>query len=165
MDFVRLDKASDGRESVLVITDAYTKYTKAIPIRNQLSITVVKILMNKWIFNFRIPQRIHTDQGRNFQSEIVEELCKLFGIVQSRTSPYHPQGNGQCERMNRSILNVLRILGEEEKSKWPIHLPKLVHAYNSTPHATTGYTPFVLIFGREERLPIDNRLCLNRGKG
>ena len=85
MDFVRLDKASDGRESVLVITDAYTKYTKAIPTRNQLSITVAKILINEWIFNFGTPQRIHTDQGRNFQSEIVEELCKLFGIVQSRT--------------------------------------------------------------------------------
>ena len=97
MDFVRLDKASDGRESVLVITDAYTKYTKAIPAtskNNQLAINVAKILMNEWIFNFGTPQRIHTDQGRNFQSEIVEELCKLFGIVQSRTSPYHPKGNG-----------------------------------------------------------------------
>ena len=165
MDFVRLDKASDGRESVLVITDAYTKYTKAIPTRNKLAITVANILMNEWIFNFGTPQRIHTDQGRNFQSEIVEELCKLFGIVQSSTSPYHPQGNGQCERMNRSIINMLRTLGEEEKSKWPIYLPKFVHAYNSTPHATTGYTPFVLMFGREERLPIDNRLCLNRCKG
>ena len=129
MDFVRLDKASDGRESVLVITDAYTKYTKAIPTRNQLAITVARILINEWIFNFGTPQMIHTDQGRNFQSEIVEELCKLFGIVQSRTSPYHPQGNGQCERMNRSKkINMLRTLGEEEKSKWPIHLPKLVHA-------------------------------------
>ena len=165
MDFVRLDKASDGRERVLVITYAYTKYTKAIPKRNQLAITVAKILMNEWIFNFGTPERIHTDQGRNFQSEIVEELCTLFGIVQSRTSPYHPQGNGQCERINRSIINMLRTLGEEEKSKWPIHLPKLVHAYNSTPHAKIGYTPFVLMFGREERLPIDNRLCLNRCKG
>ena len=148
MNFVRLDKASDGTESVLVIIDAYTKYNKAIPTRNQLAITVAKILMNEWIFNFGTPQRIHTDQGRNFQSEIVEELCKLFGIFQSRTSPYHPQRNGQCERMNRSIINMLRTFGEEEKSKWPIHLPKLVHAYNSTPHATTGYTPFVLMFGR-----------------
>ena len=56
--------------------------------------------------------------------------------------------------VNRSIINMLRTLGEEEKSKWPIHLPKLLHAYNSTPHATTSYTPFVLMFGREERLPI-----------
>ena len=67
--------------------------------------------------------------------------------------------------MNRYIINILRTLGEEEKSKWLIHLPKLVHAYNSTPHATTGYTAFVLIFGMEEILPIDNRLCLNIGKG
>ena len=124
-----------GDKVFLVITYAYTKYTKAIPTCNQLAITVAKILMNEWIFNFGTPESIHTDQGRNFQSEIVEELCKLFGIVQSRTSPYLPQGNGQCERMNRSIINMLRTLCEEEKSKMPTHLPKLVHAYNSTPHA------------------------------
>ena len=60
---------------------------------------------------------------------------------------------------------MLITLDEDEKSKWPLHLPKLVHAYNNTPHATTDYTPYVLMFGREEGLPIDNRLCLNRGKG
>ena len=150
------------RDSVLVITDAYTKFTKAIPTRNQLAVTVAKILMNEWIFNYGTPSRIHTDQGRNFQAEIVTELCRLFGIKQSRTTPNHPQGNGQCERMNRSLINLLRTLNQNYKSRWTIHLPKLIHAYNVTPHASTGFTPFFMMFGREENLPVDSRFG-NRG--
>ena len=87
LDFVTLDKSSDGRDSVLVITDAYTKFTKAVPTRNQLAVTVAKVLMNEWIFNYGTPCKIHTDQGRNFQAEIVAELCSLFGIKHSRTTP------------------------------------------------------------------------------
>ena len=162
LDFVGLDKASDGRDGVLVITDAYTKLAKAVPTRNQLAVTVAKILMNDWIFCYGIPLRIHTDQGRNFQSEVVREICKLFGIRQSRTSPYQPEGNGQCERMNRSIITMLRTLCSEDKSQWPIHLPKLIHAYNCTPHKTTGFSPFFLMFGREENLPVDTQMGLSR---
>ena len=72
LDFVSLDKASDGRESVLVITDAYTKLCKAIPTRNQLAVTVAKLLMNEWIFCYGAPERIHTDQNRHFQAEVVK---------------------------------------------------------------------------------------------
>ena len=79
LDFVGLDKASDGRDIVLVMTDAYTKLAKAVPTRNLLAVKVAKILMNDWIFCYGIPLRIHTDQGRNFQSEVVREICKLFG--------------------------------------------------------------------------------------
>ena len=161
LDFVGLDKASGGRDSVLVITDAYTKLAKAVPTRNQLAVTVAKILMNDWLFCYGIPLRIHTDQGRNFQSEVVREICKLFGIRQSWTSPYHPEGNGQCERTNRSIITMLRTLGSEYRSKWPIHLPKLIHAYNCTPHKNTGFSPFFLMFGREENLPVDTHMGLS----
>ena len=71
LDFVNIDKSSDGRESILVMTDSYTKFTRAIPTRNQLAITVAKILMNEWIYSYGTPERIHTDQGRNFQAEVV----------------------------------------------------------------------------------------------
>ena len=74
LDFVGLDKASDGKDSVLVITDAYTTSAKEVPTRNQLAVTIAKLLMNDWIFCYGIPLRIHTDQGRNFQSEVVREI-------------------------------------------------------------------------------------------
>ena len=75
-----LDEVSDGRKSILVITDAYTKYAKAIPTKNQIAVIVSQILMNVWVFNFGTPEKIYIDQGRNFQAEVAQELYNLFGI-------------------------------------------------------------------------------------
>ena len=65
-------------------------------------------------------------------------------------------GDGQTERMNRTILNMLKTLGEKEKQDWKNHLTKLTFAYNSTTHKTTGFSPCYLMFGRSPRLPIDS---------
>ena len=145
IDFLTVDKSTDGREHILVITDCYTKFSKAIPTRDQLAKTVAKILMNEWFFNFGIPNRIHSDMGRNFVSAVVREICSSFGSKRSTTNPYHPMGNGQVERFNRTLLGLIRTLSREERGKWSIHLNKLIHSYNTMPHTSTGYSPFYLM--------------------
>ncbi|XP_048258582.1 uncharacterized protein LOC124117558 [Haliotis rufescens] len=103
----------------------------------------------------KAPLRIHSDQGANFQGKLMKELCSLTQINKSRTTPHHAMGNGQCERFNRTLLNMLGTLDAIGKKDWKSHVGPLVHAYNCTRHETTGYSPFFLMYGRHPRLPVD----------
>ncbi|PIK56110.1 putative transposon Ty3-I Gag-Pol polyprotein [Apostichopus japonicus] len=99
IDFLKLDRGKGGYEDVLVMTDAFTKYAQAFPCRNQTATTVARTLRDQWFSHYGVPLRIHSDQGRNFESHLIREVCKLYGIQKSHTTPYHPQGNGQTSSL------------------------------------------------------------------
>lgn len=154
LDYLSLEP-SGNYANVLVITDHFSKFAVAVPTRNQTAKTTARVLYNEFVVHYGIPSRLHNDQGANFMSSTIKELCELLNIKQSRTTPYHPMGNGLCERLNRTFLNMLGCLEEDKKKSWKEHLPTFVHAYNCTRHASTGFTPYELMFGRTPSLPVD----------
>ena len=155
MDYLTLEESVGGYSNILVITDHFTKYAQAYPTRNQSAKTTARILFDNFVVHYGFPARLHSDQGRNFESRIISQLCKIAGIKKSRTTPYHAMGNGVVERMNSSLLGMLRTLTTEQKTRWKDFVPALVHAYNSTKHDSTNFSPFYLMFGRQPRLPVD----------
>ena len=96
-----------------------------------------------------------SDQGRNFESLLISELCELTQIKKLRTTPYRPEGNGSCEKFNRTIISMLGTLPEDFKNKWTQHISTLTYAYNCTCSNSTGFSPYYLLYGRHPFLPID----------
>ena len=155
IDYTHLDPCKGGYEQVLVVVDHFTRFVQFFPTKNKSARSAADQIFNKYILNYGFPRRIHHDQGKEFNNSLFDRLHQLSGISGSRTTPYHPEGDGQPERTNRTLENMLKCLGEKEKSNWKDHLASLAFAYNSTVNKVTGYSPFYLMFGRESRLPID----------
>ena len=153
------DPLKGGKENILILPDAFSKFSQAFVTSSQRATIVAKILVEKWFSILGVPARIHSDQGQSFDNEIISHLCKMYGIRQSVTMPYNPRGNAICERFNRTLFGLMRTLTEEQKPNWPTYVPSLVYAYNSTPHAPTGFQPYELMFGRKAPMPCDNWLA------
>ena len=108
LDFLSLERSKGGQEHILVITDHFTRYAQTFPTRNQLAKTTAKVLFENFIVHYGFPPRLYSNQGRNFENNVIKELCSLVG--KSRTTPYHPMGNGMTERFNQTLLNMLGTL-------------------------------------------------------
>ena len=143
LDFVKSNKAKGGFEYVLVVTNRFTQYVQA--------------LATKTI------SAIHHDCGREFNNSLFTKLHQLCDIKSSKTTPYHPSGDGQTKLMNRTIISMLKTLNENQKARWKDHLSKLIFAHNSTINKSTGYSPFFLMFGISSRLPIDSMFPVDIG--
>lgn len=154
IDFLSLEADQSNTKDILVITDHFTKYAVAVPTPNQKAHTVAKSLWENFIGHYGFTERLHSDQGPDFESKTIKELCELTGMKKVRTTPYHPRGN-PVERFNRTLLQMLGTLSQHEKQQWKNFVKPLVHAYNCTKHETTGFSPYELMFGRQPRLPID----------
>ncbi|KAG1940728.1 interleukin-1 receptor accessory protein-like 1-A, partial [Pimephales promelas] len=155
MDFLTLGRPTDRYQNILVATDLFTKYAWAIPTPDQTAVTTAGVLWRAIIQPFGCPETLHSDQGPNFESRVIQELSRLYGCRKTRTTSYHPQGNGGCERFNQTLLGLLGTLEADQQNQWEECLPALVQAYNNSVHSTTGYAPAFLMFGRHMRLPVD----------
>ena len=142
--FFKVDPSRHGKENVLVLTDACTKFSQAFVSYSQEALTIVKILVNKWFYVYGILVHIDSDHGQTFENTVISQMYTMYYIKQSMTMSHNPCGNFICERFNHTLLGLLQTLPEEQKTNWPLHIPSLVFAYNAMPHNTIGYQPYEL---------------------
>ena len=120
LDFLKVDKAKGGFE-----------YVQAFATKTKSAKAAAENLYNNYILTYGFPSKIHHDCGREFHNSSFQKLHQLCGIKSSKATPYHPIGDGKNERMNRTIISMLKTLNKNQKARWKDYLPKLVFAYNN----------------------------------
>ncbi len=144
-----------GNKYILVIGDYFTKWTECFAMPNMEAATVASILVNEVFSRLGIPNTIHSDQGRQFESNLFTELCKLLQIDKTRTTPCHPQSDGMVERFNRTLTAMLSMFVDDNHQNWDEQLPYVMMAYRAAEHETTGLSPNMVMLGRETTTPLD----------
>ena len=133
--FLKVGPSNDGKENILVLTDAFTRFSQVFITKNWKAFTITEILVDKMFYMYGIPACIHSDKGQTFENAIISKLYSMYNIKQSMTMPYNPCGNSICERFNHTLLGFLQSLPKEQKSCWPLHVPSLAFTYNAMPHS------------------------------
>lgn len=142
-----------GNRYIIVFINIFTKWVEALAVPDQTAATASKALIECIVSRYGIPDQLHSDQGRQFESEIFKNLCSRLGINKTRTTPYHPSGNGNVERSNRTIKEMLRHFVNSYQNDWDFYLPIVLLAIRSSQHSSTKFSPAELTLGRNLRTP------------
>eukprot|EP00794_Sanderia_malayensis_P002386 gene2386-biopygen1273 len=156
MDYMGpLPDMTGGNKHLLVVMDHFTKWCEVFATRDQKARTVAEVF-----FRFGPHTILHSDQGRNFEGNLMQEVCDLMGIHKSRTTAYHPQCDGLVERQNRTLQEMLAAFVSSHKDDWDLWVDLAVYAYNTSRHESTGLSPYELVFGRIAKTPLELDLGL-----
>ena len=150
-------ESSSGNKKILVVGDYFSKWMEAYPMPNEEAATVAKVLLDNFLSRFGMPLECHSDLGRNFVSNVFQEVCRLLGVNKTYTTPRHPQSDGLVERFNQCIVSYIRTYMDprENQSDWDKNLSLVTFAYRSSVHPSTGETPNMLMLGRDLIYPLD----------
>lgn len=145
-----------GRKKFIIVAiDYFSKWVEAEPLATITSQQCERFLWCNVVSRFGVPVELITDNGRQFESKSFQNFLANIGTRSTRTSVAYPQGNGQVENSNRTILDGLKKKHDSEGRNWAEELPFILWAYRTTPREATRETPFALVYGAEVRLPID----------
>jgi len=147
--------ASNGFRYICVCVDAFSRYLVATPIRDKSAMSVAKVLVRDVITKFGCFRSLQTDNGKEYQNEILQHICELLHIDQLRITSYRPSGNGRCEIINKTLHSLLGKVVAESQRDWSAWLPMCVLAYNTSRHESTGMSPYYLMYSRQALVPLD----------
>lgn len=138
---------------MLVICDYATWFPEVFPLKN-IKAKAIASCLDQFFSRVGIPKEILTDRGTNFTSQLLQQVYQLLGIKGLKTTPYHPETDGPVERFNQTLVQMLRKFMNEVGTDWDQWLPYLMFAYREVPEASTGFSPFQLMYGHEEQGPL-----------
>lgn len=139
---------------IIICIDYYSKWVEAGPLPTKESSGVANFLYSIFC-RHGIPKKVQSDQGREFINSLSEKLFKLTGVKHIVSTAYHPQTNGLDERFNQTLQRSLLKMIEENEHNWESFLDPVLFAYRTSKQASTKYSPFFVLYGREPKLPID----------
>ena len=148
------DNSSNGFLWIITATDYFTKWVEAIPTKSANEKVIMDFLEDRIITRFGVPSKIVTDNAKAFCSAEMSAFCLKYGIVLSHASDYYPQGNGQAESSNKNLMTIVKKIVGENKRSWDSKIKHALWADRITKKASTGKSPFELVYGVEAQLPI-----------
>ena len=152
MDIVGpLPTTRNGHRYILTMCDVFTRWAEAIALPDQRAPTIARAVVDRVIAAHGVPEQILTDQGQNFDSQLMHHVCQLLGIHKSRTTAYHPQGNGHCERFNGTLSDIISSLVSKNGGYWDEVLSLALFLYRTKTHSSIGSSPFQMTYGRQPR--------------
>uniref|UniRef100_A0A7M5XFT0 Reverse transcriptase n=1 Tax=Clytia hemisphaerica TaxID=252671 RepID=A0A7M5XFT0_9CNID len=151
-----------GNRYVVVFIERLTAWPEAFAVASTEANVIAELLLHHIIFRFGVPRHFVTDQGKNFLSNLMAEVCNMLNIKQIKTTPYHPQSNGIVERLNGTLVKGISHFVASRQNDWDQYLPSVLFAYRTSVNESRKESPYYLMFGREATLPSD--LQFNPGK-
>ena len=152
-DHEEICMTDSGYNQILVIRDHFKKLAEAVPCQTASAEETCDHLITHWISRYGGPMTFQSDNWKTFVGDLTKELMRRSHIAQAHSTTYHPPTNGLVKTQNRTLVNMLRVYCSRYMTDWDKYLPKVVGAYNSTQHSTTGISPFKMLTGRERAMP------------
>lgn len=142
-----------GNRYMLVFVDHLSRFAEVIPIPDQKADTVARQFVERVVLRHGVPRQLLTDQGANFLSKLMRDVCEALNISKIQTTPYHPQSNGAVERFNQTLTGLLSHYVARDQRDWDEWVPFAMFAYNTAVHDSCAESPFYLLYGRDPDLP------------
>jgi DNA polymerase IIIc chi subunit len=150
-----MPRSRDIMEYLVVVIDYSTKWVEAEPLAKITAKNVLRFFKRNILARFGVPALVISDNGTQFTDQHFQDYLRNIGIKQSFISIEHPQANDLVEAANRVILRGIRSGLDTANTQWAEELHAVLWAYRTTPHSTTGKSPFRLTYGTEAVLPIE----------
>ena len=149
MDFISQLPPSNGYDSILVVVNRFSKMSLFIKTYTTASAQdLAKLFVEHVVFKHTLPSNIVSDQGSLFVSSFWNSLCENLQVSRNLSTAYHPETDGQTERVNQILEQYLRMFVNYQQDDWSEWLPYAEFAYNNSTHSATKPSPFYTLYGR-----------------